>query len=1153
VRKIGLLTTFLASLLVLPLSVFALGLGEIEVNSYLNQPLKAEISVISARPDEVDDLLVSLGSRDAFQKAGLERPAGLLKIRFQVNKSDDGQSATISVTTKTPVKEPFLNFLVEADWAKGRLLREFTVLLDPPYFAQQAEEKAAATLTDQTPKQSPAEESVSDAASNTSTGQQQDTSVIAQPIATNTTDNSTMSSDQSSEPQTQDPVTTTAEEQYAGDSGSTAITSFSVSKGDTLWGIASGLKDDTHSMGQIMLALQAMNPDAFGQENINNLKVGAVLRVPDMETLNRLNKQEAYAQVLEQNGLWDEYVARKTGAVAGSPKSTGAGGNSDAGTSTQLSLLAPGDGDSTNASLQADENSEDAGLLRKQLALAEEELEAAKLENTELSTRIANLESQLSKIDDLQKLVQIEDNSLAQIQTEAAKADDKPSDTMVAAADALMTDDSTTSEAETDDGMKDETEIAEDAMSESTLSTEAETVIETVEESTDDMIVEEPKDEPVQEVASTSAAPIIISEPSSATSMDVDTILGMLPTIDEIMADPTLLGGIGGVLILLLVLLFVKRKKPAEESDEVTISLDESDDTDDDSSDETPIHIPSEAGDSTDDQDELTDEVPVVEAADSDEQEEEDEFDRTAILSADDMAEADQGSADEDQDDVLNEVDVYLAYGLYDNAEDLLNDSLQTSPDRADYRAKLLDTYFATKNKDGFVKEAERLKSLGGGADKHWGRIQVMGYELAPENELFSEAKDSDVTVADLEYSKPDAADFDIGAEEDSTDFSNTDFDLSDDTDNDPLNDTQVVSPAGAESFDATQTLDDDQTQMPDFEIGGDELPDDIGDEILLDEPDDDLSEELSDNAEDDDALDFDLPDDLELSSDSDEEVIDLDLDVDDVLDSDEDLSSESDGIDLELDADEIVEVDDVELDDVELDLGDLSVDMDSTEEVEDDLDSEEPDSDIMDIDLGVDESLEDEIEIDLDSGLEPELETDEDDLAFDVSDEEEEGDFEKTVIVSSDLDLDMNEMESAGLQTGTFSVADDITDFNPASEIDNIEEELGESAGLDEVAEEVDLEAAMEDTGTFAPGDFDNTSEQEDSLETSIDEDSVEGIEDLMLPDDVDEVSTKLDLAKAFIDMGDAEGAKSSLEEVLVEGNDDQKSEATELMNQIS
>ncbi len=1150
-RKIGLLTTFLASLLLLPLSVFALGLGEIEVNSYLNQPLKAEISVISARPDEVDDLLVSLGSRDAFQKAGLERPSGLLKIRFQVNKSDDGQSATISVTTKTPVKEPFLNFLVEADWAKGRLLREFTVLLDPPYFAQQAEEKNAATQTDQIPNQSPVEESISDTASKTSTGQQQDTSVIAQPIATNTSDSSTMSSDQSSVSQTQDPVTTAVEEQNTGDSGST---SFTVSKGDTLWGIASGLKDDTHSMGQIMLALQAINPDAFGQENINNLKVGAVLRVPDMETLNRLNKQEAYAQVLEQNGLWDEYVARKTGAVAGSPKSTGAGGTSDTGTSTQLSLLAPGDGDSTNASLQADENSEDSGLLRKQLAFAEEELEAAKLENTELSTRIANLESQLSKIDDLQKLVQIEDNSLAQIQTEAAKADDKPSDTMVAAADALMTEDSTTEEVETDDGMKDETEIADDAMSESTLSTEAETVIETVEESTDDMIVEEPKDEPEQELASTSAAPIIISEPSSATSMDVDTILGMLPTIDEILADPTLLGGIGGVLILLLVLLFVKQKKPAKESDEVTISLDEPDNSDDDNSEETPIHIPSEVVDSTDDRDELTDEIPVVEAVGDDEQEEENEFDRTAILSADDMSEADQGSADEEQDDVLNEVDVYLAYGLYDNAEDLLNDSLQTKPDRADYRAKLLDTYFATKNKDAFVKEAERLKSLGGGADKYWSRIQVMGYELAPENELFSDAKDSDVTVADLEYSKPDVADFDIGAEDDSTDFSNTDFDLSDDTKNMTADGTLVVSPAGADSFDATQTIgDDDETQVPDFEIGGDELPDDIGDEILLDESDDDISEELSDDVEDDDALDFDLPDDLELSSDSDEEVIDLDLDLDEVIDSDEDLSSESGGIELELDADESAEVDGVELDH-----GDLSVDMDSAEKgAEDDLDSEESGSDIMDIDLGVDESLENEIEIDLDSGLEPELETDEDDLALDVSDQEE-GEFEKTIFVDSELDLDMNEIESADLQTGTFSVSDDITDFNLANEIDNIEDGTDKSAGLDEVADEVDLEAGMEDTGTFAPGDFDNDSEQEDSeqgdsLETSIDEDSIEGIEDLMLPDDVDEVTTKLDLAKAFIDMGDAEGAKSSLEEVLVEGNDEQKSEATGIMNKIS
>jgi len=108
VRKLGKIITLWTALLLYPLSSFALGLGEIEVSSFLNQPLKAEIEVISARQGEIDDLLVSLASRDAFRKAGLERPSDLSKLRFKVEKSEDGQTARILISTKTPVKEPFL-------------------------------------------------------------------------------------------------------------------------------------------------------------------------------------------------------------------------------------------------------------------------------------------------------------------------------------------------------------------------------------------------------------------------------------------------------------------------------------------------------------------------------------------------------------------------------------------------------------------------------------------------------------------------------------------------------------------------------------------------------------------------------------------------------------------------------------------------------------------------------------------------------------------------------------------------------------------------------------------------------------------------------------------------------------------------------------
>ena len=406
-RKLGLISSLWAALLFFPLSGHALGLGEIEISSFLNQPLKAEISVISARPGEIDDLLISLASRDAFQKAGLDRPAELSKLRFNVEKSEDGQSATILVTTKTPVIEPFLSFLVEADWAKGRLLREFTVLLDPPSFAQQAEEPAATVTPEAQPKstQQLIERTAPPRVEKPASQPVDTQPVYNQPIAMSGDDSSTRVESRSS----------VSENNMPAEAGSPA--QLTVGKGDTLWRIATDLKDRNQSVAQMMLALQMENPAAFGRNNINNLKVGAILRVPEPASVNRLSRQEAQAQVLDQNGLWDDYLARKSGSTTrGAPAAVADAGGVQKKPKSQLKLVAPGDGKSNAASLKSNATTSSDNQLRKQLALAEEELEAARLQNNDLNSRVQILEQQLSKFEELQNMVQIQDNSLAQLQ-----------------------------------------------------------------------------------------------------------------------------------------------------------------------------------------------------------------------------------------------------------------------------------------------------------------------------------------------------------------------------------------------------------------------------------------------------------------------------------------------------------------------------------------------------------------------------------------------------------------------------------------------------------------------------------------------------------------------------------------------------------------
>jgi len=120
---------------VLPTDSLALELGEIEVYSFLNQPLNAEIEIISARAGEIDNLRVSLGSSEDFNRADMLRPSHLSELQFAVRKSEEGDKFVILITTRSAVKEPLLYFVIDADWSQGQVLREFTIFLDPLSYA----------------------------------------------------------------------------------------------------------------------------------------------------------------------------------------------------------------------------------------------------------------------------------------------------------------------------------------------------------------------------------------------------------------------------------------------------------------------------------------------------------------------------------------------------------------------------------------------------------------------------------------------------------------------------------------------------------------------------------------------------------------------------------------------------------------------------------------------------------------------------------------------------------------------------------------------------------------------------------------------------------------------------------------------------------
>ncbi len=149
----------LMACLLSPSLSWALGLGEIHLNSALNEPMKAEIDLIGATPDELAAMQATLASKESFTRYGIDKPPFLSTLTFKLGKSKEGRDVLV-VRSTDAIPEPFVTFLVEVNWSRGRLMREYTVLLDPPVYTpgEKASTAApvAAPVTAPTPAGAPA-------------------------------------------------------------------------------------------------------------------------------------------------------------------------------------------------------------------------------------------------------------------------------------------------------------------------------------------------------------------------------------------------------------------------------------------------------------------------------------------------------------------------------------------------------------------------------------------------------------------------------------------------------------------------------------------------------------------------------------------------------------------------------------------------------------------------------------------------------------------------------------------------------------------------------------------------------------------------------------------------------------------------------------
>jgi pilus assembly protein FimV len=379
--------------LLTPLPGYAFGLGQITLYSALNEPFRAEIEVNALQDDEQGNLEVRLGSSQDFERAGLERSFLLTQLNFEVIEESD--STRILVTSDIPIKEPFLGFLLAATTGQGKLLREYTVLLDPPKELYRGRDTVESSRTP-----------------------------VSQPTVPAT-------------PPTTSPSRTA--------SASDRVTQYNVQSRDTLWSIAERTRPSGDiTMQQMMIGLLNANPRAFQQDNVNSLYAGSTLRIPATEEITRLSANEAKAAVDRQNLEWQQRNLAQTASpvaivddISASENNAAAENNeiepeieaandaedpsnlteseeaiSDA-ESARLKLIAA----TENSLLEADpEINGDPDLQRisEQLTLAQETIESQTQENIDFKNRMDAMERQL---DTMRRLISLKDADMARLQS----------------------------------------------------------------------------------------------------------------------------------------------------------------------------------------------------------------------------------------------------------------------------------------------------------------------------------------------------------------------------------------------------------------------------------------------------------------------------------------------------------------------------------------------------------------------------------------------------------------------------------------------------------------------------------------------------------------------------------------------------------------
>lgn len=599
----------------------ALGLGGLTVKSTLNQPLLAEIELTEVQDLSASQVVPSLATSAEFAQAGVGRVAILDDLTFTPVVNPGGKSV-LRITSTKPIRDPYVKFLVQVLWPNGRALREYSLLLDPPKFSPQAAAAAAAgsaqlpsTAPNAAPATAPAAEAPAPAPA----------------------------------PSTPAPAP------------EPKFTQYTTANNDTLWEIAERVKNGG-TVQQTMLAIQALNPDAFIAGNINRLKKGQVLRLPSPQESTALAQPRAVAEVAEQNRAWREGRRLPSGArqVDATRRDRTGPSPSQIDAKDSLSLV------SANAKPGAKGAASDNADVSTQLATTQESLDSTRRDNAELKSRMTDLQSQVDK---LQRLIQLKNDQLAKMQASGA-AIPPPVDPANAANPA--------NPAVSPNSVTNPNNAANPAM-------QAEVV--------PNAAAPDAAGKAPNEIAPEDALPVDGAAVTSATP-DQPLIVPAEPVVDEdnrsaldkILSSPMLMGIIGGgaLLVLLLLLLLLARRRnaliEAEKHRQMARALSEESDFASD------MDMPPSSFEGL--------ETPAPHAK---------------MPPAPTVTEP----VREHPADALVQAEIHIAYGRTNQAVAVLEDAIKHEPERSDLRLKLMEVYAEQENTAGFVAQERQLIATG--------------------------------------------------------------------------------------------------------------------------------------------------------------------------------------------------------------------------------------------------------------------------------------------------------------------------------------------------------------------------------------------------------------------------------------------------------